>query len=401
MPKSQMNSMKKNILVVDNDPVFCGLMRRFLQNKGHEVLTADSGVSALEILKSYRPDLIFLDLIMPNLGGEKLCRMIRGLESMQGVFIVIVTAASHSKENIDLGKLQANAWLEKTNFSALSRHVSDILDGIDSGGPGEPVRLARDDEEKGLVKELISIKSHLEVIIDSLAEGLVELDASGRVIFANPAAVAAIGRPESDLLSSGFADLFQAGAGRDRVRGFLESAADRKEHHPEASFLLSSGREVTLNFLSVGGSDASNLVILNDVTDRKKAERALQEYQWGLEKKVQERTAELVRARDLLEEELARRQSMESAIQRSKNMLRAVFDGIPDPLIMVGDRQDILMVNSATLGYFDIAGFKEALGRPFRDVVLRGCDRRHAEAISAAVENGREASSRWQGTGIS
>ncbi|MBW1614781.1 MAG: response regulator, partial [Deltaproteobacteria bacterium] len=59
--------MKKKILVVDNNPVILKYMTNFLFKNGYQVLTAKDGLSALEILKTYTPDIIFVDLIMPNI----------------------------------------------------------------------------------------------------------------------------------------------------------------------------------------------------------------------------------------------------------------------------------------------------------------------------------------------
>lgn len=68
--------MKKKILVVDNHPLMLNFMSRLLEKEGHQVLTAEDGLSALEVLKIFTPDVIFIDLIMPHIGGEKLCQII-------------------------------------------------------------------------------------------------------------------------------------------------------------------------------------------------------------------------------------------------------------------------------------------------------------------------------------
>jgi CheY-like chemotaxis protein len=65
------NEMKK-ILVVDNHRVIREFMTNFLGKKGCHVVTAEDGLSALETLKTYIPDVMFVDLIMPNIGGKKL-----------------------------------------------------------------------------------------------------------------------------------------------------------------------------------------------------------------------------------------------------------------------------------------------------------------------------------------
>ena len=69
------------MLVVDNDRLILELMTSVLEKEGHEVLTAQDGISALDILGTYVPDVMFIDLIMPNIGGKTLCRIIRKMLS--------------------------------------------------------------------------------------------------------------------------------------------------------------------------------------------------------------------------------------------------------------------------------------------------------------------------------
>ncbi|MBW2194401.1 MAG: response regulator [Deltaproteobacteria bacterium] len=83
---------KKKILVVDNHPVMLKLMNKLLGGEGHEVWTAQDGLSALNILKTSVPDTVFVDLVMPNISGDKLCRIMRGMSKLKDTHIVILSA---------------------------------------------------------------------------------------------------------------------------------------------------------------------------------------------------------------------------------------------------------------------------------------------------------------------
>lgn len=61
--------MSKCVLVVDDDPVVVGLVQHTLQHNGYEVLTSHDGQEALAILQKRIPDLILLDVQMPNMNG--------------------------------------------------------------------------------------------------------------------------------------------------------------------------------------------------------------------------------------------------------------------------------------------------------------------------------------------
>jgi len=102
--------MKKKILVVDNHPVFLKFMSQLLEKEGHQVLTTGDGLSALEILKNDTPDVIFIDLIMPNIGGEKLCQMIRKMPKLKNAYLVILSAIAAEQE-VNFTAFGANACI--------------------------------------------------------------------------------------------------------------------------------------------------------------------------------------------------------------------------------------------------------------------------------------------------
>jgi len=92
MPITKSNKSVKKILVVDNHPVVITFMTLFLEKKGYRVMSASDGINALGVLKGYVPDVIFIDLVMPNIGGEKLCRIIRQKPGLKDAFLVILSA---------------------------------------------------------------------------------------------------------------------------------------------------------------------------------------------------------------------------------------------------------------------------------------------------------------------
>ena len=85
---------RKKILVVDNHPIILEYMSKFLSKDGHEVLTSEDGLHALDILETWRPDIIFVDLIMPNIDGKKLCQIIRAMPEMKDTYLIILSAAA-------------------------------------------------------------------------------------------------------------------------------------------------------------------------------------------------------------------------------------------------------------------------------------------------------------------
>ena len=79
-----------DILVVDNHPIMLEFMSNLLKREGHQVKTAIDGISALEVLKTYTPEVLFIDMVMPNISGKKLCRIIRSMPKMKHAYIIII-----------------------------------------------------------------------------------------------------------------------------------------------------------------------------------------------------------------------------------------------------------------------------------------------------------------------
>jgi len=129
--------MRKKILIVDDNPGMLKIMSRFLEREGNEVLTAADGLSALDILKNYIPDVIFCDFLMPNISGEKLCRIIRSMPRLKDVYLVVFSALA-VEGKIDFAEFGANACIAKGPFDKMSRHVLSILDRLDEG-TGHPL----------------------------------------------------------------------------------------------------------------------------------------------------------------------------------------------------------------------------------------------------------------------
>ena len=67
-----MDDMKKKIIVVDSNPVILKHMTDLLEKQGHRVKTAEDGLSALKILDTWTLDAMFIDMVMPNISGDKL-----------------------------------------------------------------------------------------------------------------------------------------------------------------------------------------------------------------------------------------------------------------------------------------------------------------------------------------
>ena len=104
----------KRIMIIDDEPDIVELLAFILSTKGYEVLKARDGREALNRLKSEIPDLIFLDLEMPQMGGYEVCYRIKNDPRFQKVPVIILTACSLSdEENERLEKMNVDGYVLK------------------------------------------------------------------------------------------------------------------------------------------------------------------------------------------------------------------------------------------------------------------------------------------------
>lgn len=80
------------ILIVDDDPCIRLLLRQVLEeleDEGVELVTADNGLTALDIIRSETPEVVFLDVMMPKMNGFDVCKSVKGDSSRS--FVVLLT----------------------------------------------------------------------------------------------------------------------------------------------------------------------------------------------------------------------------------------------------------------------------------------------------------------------
>lgn len=90
--------MSARILIVDDEPDMVDLIKLMLRRGGWEVLTASSGAEALQLADRFVPELILLDIMMPDLNGHEVCARLRSDERFQDTPILAFTAQAYLEE---------------------------------------------------------------------------------------------------------------------------------------------------------------------------------------------------------------------------------------------------------------------------------------------------------------
>ncbi|MBW2192449.1 MAG: response regulator [Deltaproteobacteria bacterium] len=262
----------KKILIVDNDRILLRFMEKMLHEKGYQVFTAEDGLQAIDILKTCTPAVMFIDLVMPNIDGRTLVRIIRTMPAMKDAYLVLLSAIS-AEEWVDIARLSVSACIAKGPFDEMAQNLLFVLDQPDLARSrclsGEVLGI-KDVSPRGITEELLSVKNHFEIILGKMSEGILEINTEGRVIYANPAAYSLIDLPEKNLLGLPFSDLF-SGGDQQRIFDLMTRDIDKPKFITEDDPIQLKDFQITLKILALGKKKSSSIIILQDVSELKKS----------------------------------------------------------------------------------------------------------------------------------
>ena len=104
---------KKTIMVVDDNPDIITIVRTILEGKGYNVLSAGSGPELLILLKTQKPDLIILDIMMPEMDGLEVLGRLKGQSETATVPVILLTAKVQYEDVLGGYKLGADYYITK------------------------------------------------------------------------------------------------------------------------------------------------------------------------------------------------------------------------------------------------------------------------------------------------
>ncbi|HHH83354.1 MAG TPA: response regulator [Chloroflexi bacterium] len=95
-----MAEQSKRVVCIEDEPEMIDLVRLILGRKGFEVIGANGGIEGLEIVRKERPDLVLLDLMMPDMDGWEVYQQMKADESLREIPVVVVTAKAQSIDKV-------------------------------------------------------------------------------------------------------------------------------------------------------------------------------------------------------------------------------------------------------------------------------------------------------------
>lgn len=135
--------MRYSLLLIDDSPEICQLMGMYLQRQGYDILVAHDGHEGLRKLSKNRPDLVLLDIMMPDIDGWQVCQQIRQISDVP---IIMVTAKTHEQDIVRGLGLGADDYVTKPfDLSELCARIKAVLRRSQLPGASSPPPVLQDD----------------------------------------------------------------------------------------------------------------------------------------------------------------------------------------------------------------------------------------------------------------
>ncbi|MEA5115301.1 MAG: response regulator [Geobacteraceae bacterium] len=333
------------ILVVDDSPANIKLLTDMLTQWGHRVCAADDGLLALRMVKSARPDLVLLDVVMPNMDGFKVCQYLKASVDTRDIPVIFMTSLADTKDKVRGFRLGAADYITKP-FQA-----EEVLARVDTLLALHALRKRLEVQNAELVrsnKELANLndalgsqiaehrkmelalhesEEQLRTLINAMPDIVAFKDGEGRWLEANDFDIQLFqlegvdyrGKKDSELAahSSFYREAFLGCEESDELAWEARASIRTDETIPRPN-----GPQMVFDVIKVpmyhpDGRRKGLVVVGRDVTERKRVEAELNRYQEQLEHLVGERTAALAEANCHLQAEIAERRIAEEKVMAS------------------------------------------------------------------------------------
>ena len=203
---------KTSILVVDDDPAILQTYSEILRAEGYEVWEAATGQQGLQATRERRPDLVLLDVMLPDLSGLEVCRQIKADPALTDVFVVLVSGTAAS--------------------------VADKVDGLGTGADDYLVKPLDIAEFLARLRTIVRLRHTTTALraseqrhrrlVEILPEAVGLIDRQGRFLAANPRGAEMLGYADpGELLGRSVFDLTRP-EDHERVRANLEYYAGNR-----------------------------------------------------------------------------------------------------------------------------------------------------------------------------
>ena len=266
---SKCDAMNKatRILVVDDEPAVLEVFSMILRRAGYEVWEASNGQQCLQVTRERRPDLVLLDVRLPDLNGIDICRQIKADAALLDIFVVLV--------------------------SGMATSAADKVDGAETGADDYMVKPVNPDEFLARIRTIVRLRDttaalraseqHYRRLVEILPNAVGLIDLQGRLTTANRQAVEMLGYAgPGELLGKSAFDLTPPEE-HERMKADLTVTLETGVmRNAEYTMLRKNGSRFPVELSAavstdVDGQSRGIVIVARDITARQQAEARIRE----------------------------------------------------------------------------------------------------------------------------
>lgn len=184
-----MDNETQKVVIIDDEPTTLLLLENAVESLA-EVVTVSQSATAFSVIQSHQPDLIVLDISMPELSGFDVCKQLKACSSTASIPVIFVTSHSDAENEHSALSLGAIDFISKPIDIEMCRmRVRNHL-----------TLQSQKDLLKKVNQELEAEKKQLAITLKSIADGVISINAAGDITFINPVAQRLTGYSVQDAL---------------------------------------------------------------------------------------------------------------------------------------------------------------------------------------------------------
>lgn len=195
-------------LIADNNKFYQDFLGDVLSKLGFSVVKAGDGMEALEMAKVENPDIFILDLVMPKIDGQRLCRYLRKIPRFQKTPIVITTGIAAEMLKHEIPHV-ADAIIAKGPAERMQVDLNHVIQTLaEQAGPLKGILGIEGIYPREIVSELLILKAYHDVLLSSIAEGVLQVDQRHKIYYVNHAVENILEQKEENIIGHDIAALF-------------------------------------------------------------------------------------------------------------------------------------------------------------------------------------------------
>ncbi|BAP58131.1 sensory transduction histidine kinase [Thioploca ingrica] len=358
-----------NILIVDDDPIAVRFLANILKDNGYTVRVALNAELTFKTLTAKLPDLILLDVKLPDVNGFEICRQLQAVERYRLIPIIFISALEDTADKVRGFQVGGIDYITKP--FAPEEVLARVKTHLTACFTQEQLVITNKQLQQQIVKheqaknELYQLQAFYATILENIVDGVWVTDKNDYIYYANHGMEIIAGLSSQHI--TGIRLLLDLP--EETIKFFRPYYLEAKDtlkpvYYDKVAVKTPVGRPSYqsgwLIPLKKNGEFNGMICTVADVTERKLTADEIKRYQMHLEELVAERTVELNNANNRLKQEITERKRTERALRESEEKFRRIYAESPLGIALYDSEGQLLNINQSCLKIFGLTTADQA-----------------------------------------